>query len=67
MARFTVGTGFSADFDGTPLATANGEIRVANAHLIRIRVDRLEKGFENFIGDLEYEGGLPAGRSGNIC
>ena len=61
MARLTVGPGFFADFDATPIATADGEITVADAHLIRIRVDRVEDGFENFIGDFEYVDGLPIG------
>ncbi len=61
MARFTVGPGFFADFDATPIATADGEITVADSHLIRIRVDHVEDGFENFIGDFEYVDGLPIG------
>lgn len=59
MAKFEVGSRFFADFDGTPLATANGDITVQNSHLIRIRA---KEGIENFIGDFEYnDEGLPTG------
>ena len=61
MARFRVGPGFFADFDTTPIATADGEIVAANSHLIRIMVDRVEEGFENFVGDFEFVDGLPIG------
>jgi len=59
MARFEVGSRFFADFDATPLATANGDIAVQNSHLIRIRA---KEGIENFIGDFEYnDKGQPIG------
>jgi hypothetical protein len=61
MARFKVGPGFFANFDTTPIATADGDVVFNDAHLIRIAVDRLPDAFENYIGDFEYPDGLPLG------
>ncbi len=59
MARFSVGQGFFADFDKTPLATANGELIVTDSHLILIKS---ELGYEHYIGDFTYSyAGLPLG------
>lgn len=59
MAKLEVGPGFFANFSTTPLATASGEIVVANSHLIRIKAN---DGFENFFGAFTYnEQGLPLG------
>ena len=62
MATFSVGRGFFANFASTPIATADGEITVADSTLIRISVDRVPAGFENFIGAFSYtDAGLPLG------
>jgi Ca2+-binding RTX toxin-like protein len=63
MPKFEVGPGFYADFDTIPIATASGET-VATDHLIRIKTvagNGRPAGFENFIGDFNYDSGLPTG------
>ena len=63
MPKFEVGAGFFADFDTIPIATASGET-VAGEHLIRIKTiagSGRPAGFENFIGDFNYDSGLPTG------
>jgi Ca2+-binding RTX toxin-like protein len=59
MARLQVGQGFFANFDTTPLATASGDILIADSHLILIDA---KDGLENFIGRFHYsDEGLPLG------
>ena len=63
MPKFEVGAGYFADFDTIPIATASGET-VAGDHLIRIATvagNGRPAGFENFIGDFNYDSGLPTG------
>lgn len=62
MARFSVGRGHFADFLTTPIATASGELLVANAHRIEFAVDRAPEGRERFTGDFTYtDEGAPLG------
>ena len=63
MPKFEVGAGFHADFNTIPIATASGDT-VASDHLIRIKTvagNGRPAGFENFIGDFNYDSGLPTG------
>ena len=62
MATFDVGSGFLANFDTTPIATADGILLARTEHLIRFSVDRVPDGFENFIGSFTYtDTGQPVG------
>lgn len=59
MAKLEVGRGFFANFSTTPLATASGDILVADSHLIRIDA---KDGIESFFCNFTYnEQGLPLG------
>lgn len=59
MAKLEVGRGFFANFSTTPLATASGDILVANSDLIRIDA---QDGIESFFGSFTYnQQGLPLG------
>lgn len=66
MPIFTVGAGFAAQFRTIPLATADGDIVVADDHIIRIETAAGQgrpSGFENYIGDFTYNHqGLPLGK-----
>lgn len=61
MAGFSVGQGYFADFARVPVATASGEVLVADAHLIEFAVDRAPEGRERFIGTFDYSEGPPLG------
>ncbi len=63
MPKFEVGNGFHAGLHTIPLATASGET-VATDHLIRIATvagQGRPAGFENYVGDFNYDSGLPTG------
>ena len=67
MAKFDVGRGFFANFDTTPIATADGTLIERNAHLIRFSVDRVPNGFESFIGDFTFtDEGQPVGTATEV-